>query len=159
VGATVERVAVQCTHPHDAYFADQDAQELLDDAGVAHEMYDRAFFGTAIERAAAAAREAMGRLEAVTHVGTGQARGEEVASNRRVSGPDGKVRGVRYSACRDPELRAAPEGTIDPFVKSVAFWNGDRLLAALHYYATHPQSHYGKGGVSCDFPGLARDRV
>ena len=32
------------------------------------------------------------------------------------------------------------------------------LLAALHYYATHPQSHYGQGAVSCDFPALARDR-
>jgi hypothetical protein len=26
----------------------------------------------------------------------------------------------------------------------------------MTYYATHPQSYYGKGGVSCDFPGLAR---
>src|SRR2546422_9942660 len=114
-------------------------------------MYDTTFFATALERAAAAAQEALARLEPVTSVGAGQARVEQVASNRRVMGPDGKVRGVRYSACRDPELRAAPEGTIDPFVKSVGFWSGDRLLAALHYYATHPQSHYGKGGVSCDF--------
>ncbi len=26
----------------------------------------------------------------------------------------------------------------------------------MTYYATHPQSYYGKGGVSYDFPGLAR---
>ncbi|HEV3115746.1 MAG TPA: hypothetical protein VGY58_01755, partial [Gemmataceae bacterium] len=30
--------------------------------------------------------------------------------------------------------------------------------AALSYYATHPMSHYGKGRVSSDFSGLARQR-
>jgi hypothetical protein len=159
VGTVAERVAVHCVHPHDAFFADHDAQEFLDAAGAGHDFVHRAFFDTAVDRAATAAREALARLAPVTHVGAGQARVEQVASNRRVMGPDGKVRGVRYSSCRDAELRAAPEGTIDPFLKTVAFWEGDRLLAALHYYATHPQSHYGKGGVSCDFPGLARDRV
>jgi hypothetical protein len=29
-------------------------------------------------------------------------------------------------------------------------------VATLHYYATHPMSHYGKGAVSADFPGMAR---
>jgi hypothetical protein len=38
----------------------------------------------------------------------------------------------------------------------VSFWNGDRTLAVLTYYATHPQSHYGKGHVSADFVGMAR---
>src|SRR5262249_17500204 len=38
----------------------------------------------------------------------------------------------------------------------LSFWDGDKPLASLTYYATHPQSYYGKGGVSCDFPGLAR---
>ena len=42
-----------------------------------------------------------------THIGTGKATVEKVASNRRVPGPDGKVRGVRYTACTDADLRAA----------------------------------------------------
>ena len=45
---------------------------------------------------------------------------------------------------------------IDPYVQLLSFWDGDKPLASLTYYATHPQSYYGKGGVSCDFPGLAR---
>jgi hypothetical protein len=73
-----------------------------------------------------------------------------------VMGPDGKVKYVRYSATRDPKIRAEPEGLIDPYVQTLSFWAGDRPLVVLTYYATHPQSYYGKGGVSCDFPGLAR---
>jgi hypothetical protein len=79
-----------------------------------------------------------------------------VASNRRIFGPDGKVRAVRYTACADPALRAEPEGTIDPIVSLVGFWNGDRPVAVLTYYATHPQSYYRTGIPNPDFPGIAR---
>jgi hypothetical protein len=54
--------------------------------------------------------------------------------------------------------RAAPEGLIDPWLKTLSFWNEAKPLAALSYYATHPMSYYGAGQVSCDFCGLARDR-
>jgi hypothetical protein len=63
---------------------------------------------------------------------------------------------VRYTACSDPELRAAPEGTIDPVLSQVSFWNGDKPLAVLSYYATHPQSYYRTGIPNPDFPGIAR---
>src|SRR5207248_10347509 len=92
----------------------------------------------------------------VTQVGVGKAKVEQVASNRRVMGPDGKVKYVRYSSAKDPKVRAEPEGTIDPYVQLLSFWDGDKLLVSITYYATHPQSYYGKGGVSCDFRGLAR---
>ena len=45
---------------------------------------------------------------------------------------------------------------IDPLVSLVSFWNGDRPLAVLSYYACHPQSYYGTGVPSPDFPGIAR---
>jgi hypothetical protein len=79
-----------------------------------------------------------------------------VASNRRIFGPDGKVRAVRYTATPDPKLRAEPEGTIDPLVSLVSFWNTNRPVAVLSYYATHPQSYYRTGIPNPDFPGLAR---
>jgi hypothetical protein len=63
---------------------------------------------------------------------------------------------VRYSACPDPKGQAYPEGLIDPYLKAVSFFNGEKPTAILTYYATHPQSYYGKGRVSADFPGLAR---
>src|SRR5947209_18298944 len=62
------------------------------------------------------------------------------------------------SATRDAGIRAHPEGTIDAWLKTLSFWDGDRPVLALSAYATHPMSYYGKGGVSSDFVGLARKR-
>src|SRR3954454_7741533 len=36
VGTVPARVAVHCVHPHDAFFADHDAQDFLDAGGVHH---------------------------------------------------------------------------------------------------------------------------
>ena len=57
----------------------------------------------------------------------------------------------------DAEAIAQPEGLIDPWLKTVSFWNDNRKLAGLHYYATHPMSYYGDGLVTSDFVGLARE--
>jgi hypothetical protein len=65
---------------------------------------------------------------------------------------------VRYSSTKDSAAIAAPEGLIDPWLKSVSFWKDDQPIAILNYYATHPMSHYGKGDVSSDFAGIARDK-
>jgi len=92
----------------------------------------------------------------VTHYGWGVAEVKEVASNRRILGPDGRVRATRYTTTRDPKLRAEPDGVIDPQVSLVSFWNGDRPLAVLSYYACHPQSYYRTGVPGPDFPGIAR---
>ena len=93
----------------------------------------------------------------VTHVGFGEAKVEKVASNRRLLDEFGKVKKMRFSASKDPEAIAAPEGTIDPWLKSVSFWNEEKALAVLSFYATHPQSHYKQGGVTCEFVGIARN--
>ena len=45
---------------------------------------------------------------------------------------------------------------IDPQVSLLTFWNGDKPLASLSYYACHPQSYYRTGVPSPDFPGIAR---
>jgi hypothetical protein len=154
---TPERVAVQCVHPHDAPFPDLDAQRLLAAAG-ANDCVDLKFFEAAVQKAAAALQASLGKATAVTHYGTGQARVKQVASNRRVLGPDGKVAFWRGSSCKDARARAAPEGLIDPWLKVLGFWNNDIPLAALSFYASHPMSYYGKGHVSSDFCGLARQR-
>lgn len=156
VGTTRDRVAVHCLHQHDAPGCDFLADELLAPFGLQNRLFDTAFARKAIARVAEAAGRAMKEPRKVTHVGAGKAKVEEVASTRRVMGADGKVKYVRYSATRDAKIRAEPEGLIDPYVQVLSFWDGDTPLVALSYYATHPQSHYGKGGVSSDFPGLAR---
>jgi hypothetical protein len=53
-------------------------------------------------------------------------------------------------------MREAPDGLIDPWLRTVSFWDGTEPLLALHSYATHPMSYYGRGEVSADFVGLAR---
>jgi hypothetical protein len=155
-GTTRDRVAVHCLHQHDAPGCDFLADDLLKPHGLSGKLFDPAFARTAIRRTAQAVAEALRTPQKVTHVGFGKAKVEQVASSRRVMGPDGKVKYVRYSSTKDAKIRAEPEGVIDPFVQVLGFWDGDRPLALLTYYATHPQSYYGKGGVSCDFPGLAR---
>ncbi|HVX11757.1 MAG TPA: hypothetical protein VHC22_11295 [Pirellulales bacterium] len=155
-GTTADRVAVHCLHQHDAPGCDFEAEQLLAAQNLSGACFHVAFAREAIVRAAAAVRESLGRLETVTHIGTGLGRVIDVASNRRLLGPDGKVRFVRYSSCQDEQVRAEPEGTIDPDCRLVSFWNGDRPLVSVTYYATHPQSFYGAGGVSADFVGMAR---
>jgi hypothetical protein len=153
-----EHVAVQCVHPHNAPFADLKAERLLEAVPGAPLSLDLKFFDRVVRQTADAARASLAHTVPLTHLGFGQASVERVASNRRVLGPDGKVKFVRYSATKDPKIRDAPEGLIDPWLKTLSFWNGAQPLAALHYYATHPMSYYGDGRVTSDFCGLARQK-
>lgn len=155
---TADCVAVQCLHQHDAPIGDLEAQRLLAKTPGAPPMLDLAFFESVAHKTAEALRTSLAESQRFDAIGTGQAKVEKVASNRRVLGPDGRVAHVRYSATTDPATRDAPEGLVDPMLKTLSFWRGDRPLAALHYYATHPMSHYGAGHVSSDFCGLARQK-
>jgi hypothetical protein len=152
----MDHVTVHTLHQRDAPGYDASAERILKGHKLGGKLYDPNFMRSALRRVAASVREARRKPETVTHAGLGRAKVAEVASNRRVPGPDGKVKFVRYSASRNPETRQAPEGVIDPFVRAVSFWNEGRPLAAITYYATHPQSYYGQGGVSADFVGMAR---
>lgn len=156
VGTTPERVAVHALHQHDAPVCDLSAERLLATRGLGGILFDVPFVRNTIQKVAAAARDAAAHPQRVTHLGLGQAKVEKVASNRRILGPDGKVRGVRYTSCRDPDLIAAPEGIIDPWVKSISFWNDQTPLVVMTYYATHPQSYYLTHVANPDFPGMAR---
>jgi len=150
------RVAVHSLHQHDSPDCDFSAERILKDAGVDPRQYDGRFQRQVIADLERAVRESMARAQPVTHLGLGEARVEQVASNRRIPGPDGKVRATRWTATTDPAVRAEPEGTIDPIVSLVSLWNGERPVAVLSYYATHPQSYYRTGIPNPDFPGLAR---
>src|SRR5262249_2737242 len=118
---------------------------------------DLAFIAIASERVASAAREASKKLQPFTHVACGKAKVEKFASNRRVPLADGKV-GIRFSHCNDPVLIAAPEGLIDPWMRTITLFNRQHAIARLHYYASHPQSYYGEGHMNPDTPGIARER-
>jgi hypothetical protein len=156
-GTTPGRVLVACVHQHDAPVADLQAQRLLEGAKAAGSICDAEFHEKAVGRAARAVRAAVRSPRWVTHLGAGQAVVEKVASNRRYLA-EGKPRFDRTSATRDEQIRERPEGLIDPWLKTLSFWDGDEPVAALSCYASHPMSFYGQGGVSADFPGLARKR-
>jgi hypothetical protein len=153
-----EKVAVQCIHQHNAPMADVEAQRLIEAVPGAPPSLDLKFFDNAVKQAADAVRAALAKTTRFTHIGTGQAKVVDVASNRRIVGTDGKVKAVRYSATKDKAVRDEPEGLIDPWLKTLSFWEDETPLAALHYYATHPMSYYGDGRVSSDFCGLARQK-
>jgi len=155
-GTVPERVAVHTLHQHDAPWCDFSAEELARSHGATGLVFDSGVARDVLERATQAVRESIEKAVPITHIGLGEARVDRVASNRRVLGPDGRVAAVRWTATKDPAVRAAPEGVIDPLVRSLSWYNGDRCVAVLTYYATHPQSYYGKGDVNPDFPGLAR---
>lgn len=155
-GTSPQRVAAHALHQHDAPDCDFSAEQILKEAGMPAGRFDGRFQRELLSRLTAALRESLPRAQPVTHLGLGEARVEKVASNRRILGPDGKVRDTRYTATKDPKLRAEPEGVIDPMVSLVSFWNGERPVAVLSYYATHPQSYYRTGIPNPDFPGLAR---
>jgi hypothetical protein len=152
----IDRVCVHTLHQHDAPGCDFLAERIATDAGLPNQLFPVEFSREAIRRVAAAAAEAKTHLEPVTHVGYGKGLVEHVASNRRILGPDGTVKFARMSSCKDPAGRALPEGLIDPYVRTLTFWNKDHSLAVLTYYATHPQSYYGTGKCSADFVGMAR---
>ena len=159
VQTEADRVAVHCVHQHDTPWPDREAQDLLDSYGwqnviMAGDWCERARKCVASSAAAAA----MAKLQPCSEIATGQAPVERIASNRRVMGEDGRVRAVRLTATRDPEIRAAPLGLIDPILRTISFLGKDGKIAVLHYYAVHPTSYDRTGEVTPEFVGLARKR-
>jgi hypothetical protein len=157
---TSDRVTVHTVHQHDTPWADASSEKILAAHGLGGKQFDLSFLDQSMKRTANALSSALLNLKPVKSIGTGQAKVDKVASNRRILGEDGKVKIVRFSSARDSAAIQAPEGLIDPFLKSVSFWGeDDRPLVTLNYYATHPQSYYGKGDVNPEFIGLARNAV
>jgi hypothetical protein len=182
-GTTPDRAAVHALHQHDGPRCDFGAEALLEPLGLGGIRQDSAFLRETIARTAGSLKNSLASARPVTHVGIGRAKVEQIASNRRILGPDGKVaiarsssyripepllsrlvetarsQGYDLSATRVEEALAAPEGVIDPEVKMVTFYEGDSPIVSLSYYATHPQSHFGLGDVTSEFIGLARSEL
>ena len=157
-GTDPQRVALHVVHQHTAPIAVIDAYALLKQAPEPPPVPEAKYFEETADKLAAAVKESLGRLQPFDRVGTGEGKVERVASTRRVMGADGKIH-PRWSSGNDAASRAAPEGPIDPMLKTITFARGDKPLVRLHYYATHPQSYYGNGRATYDFPGMAREAL
>jgi hypothetical protein len=157
-GIGPERVALQSVHQHTAPYVDGDGYRLLSLFGIqVLRMTDDSMQGLAA-RIANSVAEACARLVPFDLVGAGSARVERVASGRRIM-VDGKLI-TRYSTGgSSPELAALPEGSIDPFLRTVTLAAGERPLVRLHYYATHPQTFCCDGRISGDFVSAAREAL
>ncbi|MDM4016230.1 hypothetical protein [Roseiconus lacunae] len=156
-GTDVSHVSVHTLHQHDAPRCDFTAEQLLHHAGATElGSFQSAHQREVLDRLSESVRQSLQVSHPVTHVGFGTSEVKKVASNRRLLGPDGNVYATRYTACRDPEMRAEPEGTIDPELSCVVFYHEKDPLVSLTYYACHPQSYYRTGIPSPDFPGIAR---
>ena len=132
-GTSPQRVAVHTLHQHDAPECDFSAERILKDAGLSARQYESSFQRQALSNLVAAVRESLPRAQPITHLGLGEAKVDHVASNRRIPGPDGKVRATRYTASKDAALRSEPEGTIDPVVSLVSLWSDEQPIAVLSY--------------------------
>ncbi len=155
-GTIPDRVAVHTVHQHDAPTCDFGAEQMLKEAGLDPLCFEGSFARQLIFKLRTAVKESLNHAQVITHIGLGKAEVYRVASNRRIIGSDGRWKSSRYSSCKDSALRAEPEGLIDPMVSLVSFWNGEKPVAVLSYYATHPQSYYRTGVANPDFPGVAR---
>ncbi len=153
-GTSPERVSVHSVHQHDAPRSDFGAEKLLMDAGFEPGTFNGSHQRELLEVLSQETSKAVQQSVEVTHVGFGEAEVHQVASNRRVLGEDGMVQYVRYSSTKEPAAIAAPEGTIDPKVAVLSFWQEENPIAVLSYYAVHPQSYYRTGIANPDFPGL-----
>jgi hypothetical protein len=153
---TPERVMVTAVHQHDAPVADLAAERILRERNLAGTVCDLDFHERAVQGVAKAVRASLKSSQPLTQIGTGQAKVEQVASNRRYVAPDGAIHFDRGSRTTDPTAVSADVGMIDPWLKTLSFWKDDEPLCAVSFYAVHPMSYYGDGEVSADFPGLAR---
>lgn len=157
---SVDRVMLCSLHQHDAPVVDAGAQAYLDGQGLQGELFDRDFHARCVQDVVNAMNRAMNNARPLTHMGFGESLVKGIASNRRVQHPDGRVRFDRYSSMRrDSHQARAGEGEIDPYLKTITFFDHAQPVVALSCYATHPMSHYGKGAVSGDFVALARRRI
>lgn len=155
-GTVPSRVALHTVHQHDAPACDFTVEAIAKKYQIDPECYEGSFAREVIQRLEKAVQEALPQAQPISTLGLGKALVKEVASNRRILDDAGKVRDVRYTTCKDPALRAEPEGVIDPEVVVISLWNQDMPVAVLSYYACHPQSYYRTGMPNPDFPGLAR---
>ncbi|MCA9190796.1 MAG: hypothetical protein KDB03_03500 [Planctomycetales bacterium] len=157
VGTSMDRVVVHTLHQHDAPRCDLEAADLLRPFGIAAAHFDEPFIQDVMDRAAMAAKQAIKGAVTITQIGSGNGLVYEVASNRRMLDEQGIVHTTRYTACREDAIRNLPEGVIDPVLRMLTFEDEKGPVAAVSFYATHPQSYYRTGGANPDFPGMARN--
>lgn len=159
VNTAPDHIFIHSVHQHTAPKCDESAYKIARAIENPPPCPSTEMFQTLFGNVLRAIEETLSNLVPCKTIQLAKVKVEKVASSRRIIQPDGTCK-TRFSSCKDPELISAPEGYIDPFLRTVSFTatNG-KPIARLHYYATHPQSFYGDKRVSYDFPGMAREEI
>jgi len=157
-GIDESHVALHCLHQHTAPAIGMAAQRLQLEETDPRRIASAEYLLSVAEKIEKAIQHSCNHWQPVTHLATGRAKVEHVASSRRLELADGTIQG-RSSSTQDEKLHAMEEGRIDPWVRTVSLENPEGAVAQLHYYASHPQSYYGDGRASSDVPGIVRDRI
>jgi hypothetical protein len=151
IDTPVERVVVHCVHQHDSVLPNLELDEYL-----GKETFPAHWWSDVCKTCASAAKTSLAGFREIDAVGHREVRLQGYASNRRILGDDGKVRGMRFSRCASADLVSQPVGVIDPMLRTLAFQGCDgEVLASMSFYATHPQVANGRGMYSADAPGEA----
>lgn len=158
-GVPASHVALQSLHQHTAPAICATAQRLQLEETDPRRIASAEYLLDTSKKIAEAVRKCQDNWQTVTSIGTGKAKVDRVASNRRIARADGSIQ-VRGSNTKSaPELRELEEGLIDPWVRTVSFEGSDGAIAQVHYYASHPQSFYGDARLSYDVPGIIRENI
>ncbi|MCF7838317.1 MAG: hypothetical protein K9N49_06775 [Candidatus Marinimicrobia bacterium] len=159
---TAAKVFLHAVHQHDSMFFALELNpyyERFNAVCIPPDYYHRVNrdLRLAVEQAV---RPRGGSWRRVVRISTTERRVAGLASNRRLLGANGKCTAMRFSMCTDEAMKQKPVGVIDPLLRTVAFHaQGDRLVAAMHFYASHPMGAYRRNQVGADIPGVALDYV
>jgi len=146
------KLVSHCVHMHQAPNVCWNSFSMINKEGgyAINEEYYRAF----LNKTALAVKEAFKDLENF-QIEYGEAEVKGIESNRRIMGPDEKIRlrGSRPSK----KLRELPEGHIDPTVRVFYLKRKDKKNIVWVNYNGHPTATGGDAApfVSGDFPGQA----
>jgi neutral ceramidase len=156
-GLPADRVVLNVSHSHSAPYISADLQELLRPYGLRLHDDD---YAAALEVAVADAVEEAANRAVPARAAIGRGTVERVAGNRRPKLPDGRT--VHRYGRPPEELRALPEGLIDPHVAVIRFDRPDGgAIGAILSYSCHPTAS-GLGiptNVSADFVGHGRTAI
>lgn len=154
-GVPPERIVLHATHTHQTANSRWEVARLLLPYGLAEDFSSTAFRDLLARGFVEAARQAV-QTATQCDMAYGEAKVEGIASNRRV--PTGEGDRVVFRASRPPaELRARPEGWIDPTLRLVLFRaRGTGALIGLCNYSCHPSVSGGDEGpyATGDFPAV-----
>lgn len=155
-GVLPQQATVHSLHLHDVPLIDEEAHALVEAYCPGLCLHNEEYFTDVLARTREAVRDAVAAPAIpVGGVAFSQHAVRKFAGTRRVLDEHGRCR-IRFSVCRDPDIRAQPEGRIDPMLDQIVFYNASgRPVVCMSFYASHPQVSDGRRVVSGDTAGLA----